>query len=204
MKAFSAGFALVSLVVLGLASPAGAAPILFSANLSGANESPPNASPGIGTALVSFDLAADTMRVQVTFSGLTAGDTAAHIHCCTASPFTGTAGVATVTPTFTGFPGGVTSGTYDHTFDMLLASSYNGAFIAGAFDPTHDAAGAEQALFDAMMAGETYLNIHTSNVPTGEIRGFLVRVPEPVTLSLFGAGLAGMMAMRRRKKREQA
>lgn len=204
MKAFSAGLAFASLVVLGLASPAGAVPVLFSANLNGANESPPNGSAGTGTALVTFDLTADTMRVQVNFSGLTTGNTAAHIHCCTASPLTGTAGVATVTPTFTGFPGGVTSGTYDHTFDMLLASSYNSAFIASAFDPTHDAAGAEQALFDAMLAGETYLNIHTTTVPGGEIRGFLRLVPEPFTLSLFGAGLAGVVALRRRKKSVQA
>jgi hypothetical protein len=31
-----------------------------------------------------------------------------------------------------------------------------------------------------------------------------VRVPEPLTLSLFGAGLAGAAAMRRRKKAKQA
>jgi hypothetical protein len=202
MKAFPAGFAILSLATLGLASPAGATPIQFSAILNGTNEVPPNASPGTGTALITFDLATDTMRVQVDFTGLTAGNTAAHIHCCTAAPFTSTAGVATVTPTFTGFPGGTTAGTYDHTFDMLSASSYNSAFISGAFDPTHDAAGAEQALFDAMLVGKTYLNIHTTNVPGGEIRGFLVAIPEPLTLSLFGVGLAGLAALRRRRKSE--
>jgi len=204
MRAFSVGFAIISFVTLGLASNAGAVPVLFSTTLSGLNESPPNASPGIGTALVTFDISAHTMRVETTFSGLTAGNTAAHIHCCTATPLTGTGGVATTTPTFTGFPGGVTAGSYDNTFDMSLASSYNPAFIAGAFDPTHDPAGAELALYNAMFLGETYLNIHTTNFPSGEIRGFLLPVPEPVTLSLFGAGLAGAIAMRRRNKAKQA
>ena len=79
------------------------------------------------------------MRVQVTFSGLVAqtaagppsGTTASHIHASTAIPLslTSTAGVATTVPTFAGFPSGVTAGTYDHTFNMTLTSSYNPAYI---------------------------------------------------------------------------
>jgi hypothetical protein len=202
MRAFSVGLAVLSFAILGLASSASAVPIVFSANLSGLNESPVNASPGIGTALVTFDLAANTMRVQATFSGLLGTTTASHIHCCTAVPLTGTGGVATTTPTFAGFPLGVTSGTYDSTLDMTLASSYNPAFITGPFDLTHDIAGAELALYNAMFLGETYLNIHTSVVPGGEIRGFLLPVPEPVTLSLFAVGLAGAVAMRRKKAKQ--
>jgi hypothetical protein len=52
------------------------------------------------------------MTVNVVFSGLTTPNTAAHIHCCVASP--GTTGVATTVPTFMGFPTGTTSGTYSH------------------------------------------------------------------------------------------
>src|SRR6266404_6997744 len=112
-----------------LATQASAAILISDAALSGPTESPPNASPGTGFAEVTVNDIADTMRVQVTFSGLVAATTASHIHCCTALPGTGTAGVATTVPTFTGFPLGVTSGTYDHTFDMSLASSYNPAFV---------------------------------------------------------------------------
>src|SRR5258708_39749320 len=91
-----------------------AAPILFTANLSGANENPATASAGTGFATVTIDAAAHTMEVNVTFQNLTSGVTASHIHCCVAPG--GNAGVATTTPTFTGFPSGVTSGTYDHVF----------------------------------------------------------------------------------------
>jgi hypothetical protein len=199
MRAFSVGLAIVSFVALGLASNANAAPIAFSTTLSGPNESPPNASPGIGTALVIFDPIANTMRVEATFSGLLGTTTASHIHCCTTVPGVGTAGVATTTPTFAGFPLGVTSGTYDNTLDMTLASSYNPAFVTANGGTT---ATAESALFNAMFAGRTYLNIHSSVFGGGEIRGFLLPVPEPITLSLFGAGLAGMIAMRRKKAKQ--
>lgn len=189
--------ALAAILVLGCAQQAQAVPMEFTARLSGPNESPPNASPGIGTADVVFDPVASTMRVMVTFSGLTSNSTASHIHCCTAVPFTGTAGVATTTPTFPLFPLGVTAGSYDQTFDMTQSSSYNPSFITGHGGTT---ASAESALFWAMMSDETYLNIHTSNFPSGEIRGFLVYVPEPVTLSMFGIGLAGAALLRRRRK----
>lgn len=204
MKALAAGIAALSFVTLGLASNAEATPIIFTAELSGPNESPPNASPGFGFAQVDFDFTAGTMRVRVTFGGLTSGNTASHIHCCTAVPFTGTAGVATTTPTFTGFPGGTTSGNYDHTFDMTLASSYNPAFIASAFDLTHDAIGAETAIYNAMLLGETYLNIHTTNVPGGEIRGFLRTVPEPSTIALFGVGLLSIFGLGMMRRRGEA
>lgn len=172
-----------------LPSVAHAAPFTFTAALSGPNESPPNASPGTGSATVIFDLVANTMRVEVSFSGLLGNTTASHIHCCTAVPFTGTAGVATTTPTFAGFPLGVTSGTYDQTFDMTLASSYNPAFVTA----QGSIGAAETTLFDDMFTGNEYLNIHSTVVPGGEIRGFLTFVPEPDTAYLFAAGLLGML-----------
>jgi hypothetical protein len=50
------------------------------------------------------------------------------------------------------------------------------------------------------MAGEAYFNIHTTANPSGEIRGFLVGIPEPSTLALFGSGLVGLATLRRRRK----
>ena len=109
-----------------------AAIITYTATLNGGNESPPNGSAGTGSATVVYDDVAHTLSVVVLFSGLTGSTTASHIHCCSVVPGTGTAGVATQVPTFTGFPLGVTSGSYNSPlFDLTQASSWNPAFVSG-------------------------------------------------------------------------
>jgi len=186
------------ILLLWTAGPSQAVPITFVASLNGPSESPPQASPGTGSAIVVFDTVAHTLFVDVTFSGLVGTTTASHIHCCTAAPGVGTAGVATQTPSFTGFPLGVTSGTYTHTFDTSLTSTFNAPFVAA---NGGTAAGAEAALLAGALAGEDYLNIHTSFASGGEIRGFLTRVPEPSSLALLGAGLAALIGNAWRRHR---
>lgn len=165
------------------AAPAVAAVTSYTATLTGAAESPPNASPGTGFAQVDIDPVAHTMRVLVSFEGLLANVTNAHIHGPTAVAGTGTAGVATTTPTFPGFPAGVTAGIYDNTFDMTQASSFNASFItANGGTP----ALAEAALFAAIDAGKAYVNVHTTMFTGGEIRGFLQSMVTPTESSNWG------------------
>lgn len=167
---------------------------VYTANLDGPSESPPNASPGTGFATVTVDSTLVTMRVEATFTGLTGTTTAAHIHGLTAVPLTGVAGVATQTPSFSGFPLGVTAGAMDTTFDMTLASSYNASFITANGGTT---AGAFSAMVLGLDTGRMYFNIHSSTFPGGEIRGFLTPVPEPAVLG--AAGLMLPLLIRRKR-----
>ncbi|HUG23217.1 CHRD domain-containing protein [Piscinibacter sp.] len=179
------------------ALPAAAITTVYTTQLSGLNEAPPNASPGTGMARVTVDTDAMTMRVEASFADLMADVTAAHIHCCTAVPNVPPAAPATPVPSFPGFPAGVMFGAYDMTFDMSLEASYNPGFIAGNGGTAASAFGALVAGLNAEMS---YFNIHTTAVPSGEISGFLQVIPEPETyaLMLAGLGLVGWAARRRR------
>jgi hypothetical protein len=156
------------------------------------NEVPPNASPGTGTATLVID--GNSMEISVNFAGLLWPTTVAHIHCC-ALPGNN-AGVATTTPTFPGFPDGVTSGTYNETFDLTLASSFNPGFVTA----EGSLANARTTFITGLNAGEAYLNIHTTEFPAGEIRGQWAIVPEPQTWALMIVGfvLAGVAIRRGR------
>jgi hypothetical protein len=170
----------------------------YTLTLNGANENPAVSSLGTGQSTITISAAAHTLRVQVTFSQLNSNTTASHLHCCVASP--GNAGVATTTPSFVGFPLGVTAGSMDQTYDMTQASTWNPAFVTANGGTT---AGAEAALIAGMAAGQAYLNIHSTTSPGGEIRGFpALSVPTlPGVMVVICALLllaGGYVALRRR------
>jgi hypothetical protein len=197
----SSKFFASALLFVSCAAQLSADPLVFFASLDGPSESPPNASAGTGTALVTIDATLHTMRVVASFQDLTTGNTAAHIHVINGPGDSNTSDtlgpVATATPTFPGFPSGTTAGTYDATFDMTQSSSYRSGWINDSGGTT---ALAEAALFAGIIDGRAYFNIHSPTYPGGEIRGFLTLVPEPATFAALGIGALALKLRRRRKK----
>lgn len=167
--------------------------------MDGASE--PQNSPGTGYGTVLYDDVAHTLKLDVTFSGLAndvgTGVTASHIHAGTALPFQGTAGVATTTPTFAGFPSAVFAGEYHNTLDLTLASSWNPTYVTNNGGTT---ASAEATFVSMLASGRSYWNIHSQKFGGGEIRGFLQLVPEPASATLVAFGLLGLTATARRRR----
>lgn len=194
---------LLTAMAAALASPVYAAPITYVATLDGASESPPNASTATGSTSVIVDATAHTLRIIASFSGLLGNSTAAHIHVINGpgdANTSDTLGPVATAPLLPNFPLGVSSGTYDQTFDTTDPASYRANWIT---DSGGAIALAETALFQALADGRAYFNVHSNVFTAGEIRGFLAlpeQVPEPATAALLVASL-GLLAARIRRTR---
>lgn len=146
---------------------------------------------GVGWSSVEIDLDTRTMLVRAGFTGLRGETTAATLRGPTAEANTGAADSMTSLPSLTGFPLGVRSGTYEHSFDMTQASQFDAAFLN---NPVNG--GNVETAFNSLLAALTndraYLRIDTTRFPGGELSGFykvVPPVPEPATLALAGACL---------------
>lgn len=150
-----------------------AATLTFDANLDGLQEVPPNASPAFGFAELTLNDVSGAVTITTgTYQDLLGGSSGAHIH--------GLSGP--------GVASGIIIGL---TLDTPGATT--GTFSGGGTLTAPQIAG--------MIAGDTYVNIHSSVFPGGEIRGqlFQVTVPEPSSIVLVCASLAGLFVFRRKK-----
>jgi CHRD domain len=186
-------YAALAIIAAALMLPAPAAHAItmtFGGILSGANEVPPNTSPGSGSVTVVLDPTAETIQILASFFDLGTPDMAAHIHCCQTTPGTNV-GVATTIPAFAGFPLNVTQGTYlSPVFSLEDPSFFNPAFVMlqGGMEQ------AETALIAGIQNGQTYFNIHTTQFTGGELRTQLLPLGVPVPGPVAGAGLPGLIA----------
>jgi len=159
-RTFVAPAFLVALTVGTLS--ARAAPITFTANLTGDQQVPANNSTATGFGTVVLDDVAHTITVDLSWSGLTADATAAHIHG-PGAPGTN----ANIIFPFNDVPTATSGSIPEQTF------------------------GISNNRIPQLEAGLFYMNIHDANFPNGEIRGQLLPVPEPATLALVAVSFAG-------------
>ncbi|MDX6404180.1 MAG: hypothetical protein QOH70_1635 [Blastocatellia bacterium] len=114
----------------------GKQPLVFTASLNGAQETPPNNSTATGTATLMLSPDEQTARVSLNFNGLSSAETAAHIHG----------------PAAPGASGNILFPLPNGSFsDFLISPS-----------PTD---------VQNLKSGQLYINVHSSNFLSGEIRG---------------------------------
>jgi hypothetical protein len=180
--------------VMSIAPAANATLFTFHDDLNGANEVPPAVSPFFGVLDATYDDVSKIFIFEYQYIGGAPVIDDGHIH--------GPAPVGAEAPI---------------QFDLSLFAAAGVSEPLGTFPQPHyraeidfttatglgllGAVGMSLATFEATLLSENfYLNLHTEAFPDGENRAqfLLVDVPEPATLMLFGAGLIGLAALRRR------
>lgn len=170
----SAGFGMLLLAT----APAQAATITLTSTLNGLSSAPQNGSAATGTALMSYDDISNLFNLSIDITGINKSAlTASHIHL-------GGSGVN----------GGVVYGLGTTAWNDT-ATGMNLILTGGTFPGANSL---------DLLAGNTYLNIHTGAFPGGEIRGQLTAVPVPAAVWLLGSGLLGLLGAASRKKAMRA
>ncbi|HEV8721650.1 MAG TPA: CHRD domain-containing protein [Candidatus Binatia bacterium] len=178
---------------------------IFNATLTGSQETPPNSSTATGTATFILNDAQTALSFTATIFGLdfTGSQTpastadnlvAAHIHCCAAP-----GAAASIVWGFFGSPFN-DNNPNDNVFTPFGVGV--GGTVSGKWDAPEGNSTTLAEQLPSILAGLSYINFHTTQFPGGEIRGQILKVPEPSAFILFGIGLLVLrMAASRRQKR---
>lgn len=138
------------------------AKITYKANLTGAQENPPNSSAGTGTWTGTLD-ENNVLTYTMSFSGLGSNVTAAHIHApaavaVNANPIVDFDAASVGRILAKGATSGTASGTVTLTAATTITTTING-----------------DSLRKLLNAGLAYVNVHTTLIGSGEIRGQITR-----------------------------
>lgn len=126
----------------------------YSADLSGAKETPPNSSKGTGSAMVS--ISGTQLHYMITVHGLTGPAKVAHIHA--GKP--GESGPPLLKLQIKSLAGGQIA---NDSVDLTQSQGMGGASIS------------PDSLMSLIANGAAYVNVHTAAFPNGEVRGQLAK-----------------------------
>jgi hypothetical protein len=133
---------LACLTCAGMVSLAHAAPLSFAVPLTGTEQVPPVQTQGTGTANLTYDPSTRVVTWNITFSGLSSDATMAHFH------------------------GPAPSG---KNAPVVLWLSQKGSMSTAS--PISGQATLSPSDAQAFAAGQWYVNVHSKDHPSGEIRG---------------------------------
>jgi len=133
--------------------------VRLAATLSGGNETPIVLTGAYGVATVTVDLGTQTVSWSIDVFNMPSGTNNAHFHV-------GAPGIAGPTVVNVAFPAGISN-------DFNLSGS---ATAANLLPRTDQGIRSWEDFLQALVGGQTYLNVHSAVNPGGEIRGQVLRV----------------------------
>jgi hypothetical protein len=202
---------LLGLVMLMAATNASAV-FIFTANLTGSQETPPSGSAATAIATFVLNDAMNALTYDVTVLGLDpvrvapngvsslAGNpgglndlTRMHIHRAPPAVAGGIVFGQIENP-------GVPATLNDLDDFTILTKTADTLHVTGAWDGTEGNGTTLGAELGNLFLGGLYLNVHSDVFPGGEIRGQILAVPEPATFALVAIAMLGLIGFGIRRK----